>query len=117
MRTGTPCPNPNETPVRNSNNSKCLPRCVVPKSHQARRPLVYAVPADGRSFLHKQRHQSDSCNVGIPSGYEPENIDRRYVIDENIGSASALCVFQTMENAPYSHEIRLEGVKLGVSRL
>jgi hypothetical protein len=53
-----------------------------------------------------------SCNVGIPSGNEPENIDRRYVIGENIRSASMLCVFQTMENAPDSHEIRLEGGKI-----
>lgn len=55
---------------------------------------------------------TDSCNVGVPAGNEPSNIDRRYVIDERMGSVSMLCVFQTMANAPDSHEFRLEGGKI-----
>jgi hypothetical protein len=66
---------------------------------------------EGSSYTGKGT-STDSCNVGIPSGKEPENTDRRYVIDESMGSASVLCVFQTMSNAPDSHEIRLEGGKL-----
>jgi hypothetical protein len=55
---------------------------------------------------------TDSCNVGIPAGKEPPNIDRRYVINESMGSVSVLCVFQTMANAPDSHEFRLQGGKI-----
>jgi hypothetical protein len=56
--------------------------------------------------------EADSCNVGIPNGNYPPNTERRYVIDETVGSANVLCVFQTMRNAPDSHEFRLEGGKL-----
>jgi hypothetical protein len=55
---------------------------------------------------------TDSCNVVIPSGSEPPNTDRRYVIDEAMGSVNVLWVFQTMANAPDSHELRLEGGRL-----
>ncbi len=60
----------------------------------------------GKGFL------NDTCNLGVPSGSSPPNIDRRYVIDETKGSVSVLCTFQTMNNAPDSHEFRLEGGKL-----
>ncbi|KAH8881446.1 hypothetical protein GQ53DRAFT_888118 [Thozetella sp. PMI_491] len=54
----------------------------------------------------------DSCNVGIPSGKSPPNTDRRYVVDETMGSVNILCTFQTMRNAPDSHELRLVDGKL-----
>ncbi|KAJ9157627.1 hypothetical protein NKR23_g350 [Pleurostoma richardsiae] len=54
----------------------------------------------------------DSCNVGIPSGQQPPNTDRRYVIDDTVGSVSVLCKFGSMRDAPDSHEFRLEGGKL-----
>jgi hypothetical protein len=46
----------------------------------------------------------DSCNIEIPSGNEPPNIDRRYVINESVGFVSVLLVFQTMANEADSHE-------------
>jgi hypothetical protein len=55
---------------------------------------------------------TDTCNVGIPSGDQPPNTNRRYVIDETVGSISVLCTFGTMRNAPDSHLFRLEGGKL-----
>lgn len=55
---------------------------------------------------------TDSCDVGIPDGDQPPNSDRRYVIDETIGAVSVLCKFETMDDAPDSHEIRLENGKL-----
>src|ERR1035438_9515427 len=54
----------------------------------------------------------DSCSVGIPSGNEPPNTDRRYVIVESVGLVSVLCVFQTMANEADSHEFRLNSGKL-----
>ena len=84
-------------------------------SQNATKPTVpWGVPCDrmeGSSYTGKGT-STDSCNVGIPAGKEAPNIDRRYVIDESIGSVSVLCVFQTMANAPDSHEFRLESGKL-----
>ncbi|KAF2251481.1 hypothetical protein BU26DRAFT_423500 [Trematosphaeria pertusa] len=50
----------------------------------------------------------DSCNVGIPGGSQPPVTNRRYVVDEQMGSANVLCDFGAMRNGvPDSHEIRL----------
>lgn len=55
----------------------------------------------------------DSCNVGIPGGSQPPVTNRRYVIDEQYGSANVLRDFGAMKSgAPDSHEIRLENGKL-----
>ncbi|KAK1777093.1 hypothetical protein QBC45DRAFT_200055 [Copromyces sp. CBS 386.78] len=55
----------------------------------------------------------DSCKVGIPSNNtQPPNSDRRYVIDESMGTVSVLCKFEHLGNAPDSHLFRLEGGKL-----
>ncbi|KAF2004214.1 hypothetical protein P154DRAFT_587822 [Amniculicola lignicola CBS 123094] len=56
---------------------------------------------------------TDSCNIGIPGGSQPPVTNRRYVVDEEAGSANVLCDFGAMRSgAPDSHEIRLEGGKL-----
>jgi hypothetical protein len=55
----------------------------------------------------------DSCKPGIPSNHsQAPNIRRRYVIDEEMGSATIFCVWQHMMNAADSHEFRLESGKL-----
>ncbi|KAF2269193.1 hypothetical protein CC78DRAFT_454011 [Lojkania enalia] len=55
----------------------------------------------------------DSCQPGIPSNHsQADNINRRYVIDEEMGSVSILCLWQHMMNAADSHEFRLENGKL-----
>ncbi|RYP73117.1 hypothetical protein DL770_007841 [Monosporascus sp. CRB-9-2] len=52
---------------------------------------------------------NDSCKVGIPTNNtQAPNSHRRYVIDETVGSISVLCIFEHLENAPDSHEFRLE---------
>ncbi|KAL2149193.1 hypothetical protein VTH82DRAFT_8541 [Thermothelomyces myriococcoides] len=52
----------------------------------------------------------DSCKAGIPSNHsQAPNINRRYVIDEAMGSVSIFCLWQHMMNAADSHEFRLEG--------
>lgn len=56
---------------------------------------------------------TDSCAAGIPSNHsQAPNSNRRYVIDEEMGSVSILCVWEHMMNAADSHEFRLEGGKL-----
>jgi len=84
-------------------------------SMNATKPTVpWGVPCDrmeGSSYT-GQGTATDSCNVGIPAGNEPPNTDRRYVIDETLGSVSVLCVFQTMANAADSHEFRLNSGKI-----
>ncbi|KAH8912265.1 hypothetical protein BR93DRAFT_942304 [Coniochaeta sp. PMI_546] len=55
---------------------------------------------------------TDSCAVGIPTGPQPPVTDRRYVIDETVGSISVLCTMGTMGNAPDSHEFRVENERL-----
>jgi hypothetical protein len=56
---------------------------------------------------------SDSCKVGIPTNNtQAPNSHRRYVIDETVGSISVLCIFEHLQNAPDSHEFRLENGKL-----
>ncbi|KAI1872881.1 uncharacterized protein JN550_003755 [Neoarthrinium moseri] len=56
---------------------------------------------------------NDSCKVGIPTNNnQAPNSHRRYVIDETVGSASVLCIFEHLQMAPDSHEFRLEGGKL-----
>ena len=55
---------------------------------------------------------TDSCAVGIPTGPQPPVTDRRYVIDETVGSISVLCTMGAMGDAPDSHEFRVEGEKL-----
>ncbi|CZR54751.1 uncharacterized protein PAC_04635 [Phialocephala subalpina] len=55
----------------------------------------------------------DSCKPGIPSNHNQKpNVDRRYVVDESMGSVSIFCVWEHMMNASDSHEFRLEGGKL-----
>jgi len=48
------------------------------------------------------------CNVGVPSGIR--NTNRRYVIDEVLGSVDIFFTFAG--NLPDSHEFRVEGGKL-----
>lgn len=55
---------------------------------------------------------NDSCAVGIPQGNYPPNSDRRYVVDETLGAVSVLCKFETMRDAPDSHEFRIVKGKL-----
>lgn len=56
---------------------------------------------------------TDSCAVGLPSNHSQKaNINRRYVIDQSMGSVNILCLWQHMMNAADSHEFRLEGGKL-----
>ncbi|KLU91647.1 hypothetical protein MAPG_10165 [Magnaporthiopsis poae ATCC 64411] len=56
---------------------------------------------------------TDTCAVGIPSNHSQlPNTRRRYVIDEEMGSVSILCVWEHMMNAADSHEFRLENGKL-----
>lgn len=50
---------------------------------------------------------TDSCNVGVPSGVKL--IDRRYVIDEVMGTVD---IFMTFGSIPDSHEFRVENGKL-----
>jgi hypothetical protein len=55
---------------------------------------------------------TDSCAVGIPTGPQPPVTDRRYVIDETVGSVSVLCKMGEMRDAPDSHEFRVEEGRL-----
>jgi len=56
---------------------------------------------------------TDSCKPGIPSNHsQAPNTHRRYVVDENMGSVSILCLWEHMMMAADSHEFRLEGGKL-----
>ncbi|KAI1854297.1 hypothetical protein JX266_001438 [Neoarthrinium moseri] len=59
-----------------------------------------------------QGRPDDRCDVGLPEGSSPPNTNRRYVIDEEAGSVNVLCTFQTMQDAPDSHEFRVEGGRL-----
>jgi hypothetical protein len=56
----------------------------------------------------------DTCQVGVPSGVNIAN--RRFVVDETIGSAVVFCTFgagsPTMSGAPDSHLFRVEKGKL-----
>jgi hypothetical protein len=53
---------------------------------------------------------NDSCNVGVPSGVTLNN--RRYVIDEELGSVDVMLDFGGAGGLPDSHEFRVEGGKL-----
>jgi hypothetical protein len=53
---------------------------------------------------------SDSCNVGVPSGLDLH--DRRYVIDEVLGTVDIFLKFGTANGLPDSHEFRVEKGKL-----
>jgi hypothetical protein len=56
---------------------------------------------------------TDSCTPGIPSNHNQKpNSNRRYVIDESMGSVSIFCVWEHMMNAADSHEFRMENGKL-----
>ncbi|KAK3390721.1 hypothetical protein B0H63DRAFT_466332 [Podospora didyma] len=53
------------------------------------------------------------CGGSLPrGGSSKNNIDRRYVIDETIGSVDILCSFQAVGNYPDSHEVRVEAGKV-----
>ncbi|KAI0161297.1 hypothetical protein GGR57DRAFT_518471 [Xylariaceae sp. FL1272] len=57
--------------------------------------------------------QTDSCKPGIPTNHnQAPNDYRRYVIDETYGSIDVLCIFEHLQNAPDSHEFRMENGKL-----
>ncbi|KAI1076216.1 hypothetical protein F5B20DRAFT_557131 [Whalleya microplaca] len=53
------------------------------------------------------------CGATLPrGGSQVPNGNRRYVIDEEIGSVDVLCSFDSLGNMPDSHEVRLEGGKV-----
>ncbi|KAN0089997.1 hypothetical protein V8E51_018576 [Hyaloscypha variabilis] len=48
------------------------------------------------------------CGASFPHGGSAKsNDDRRYVIDETVGSVDVLCAFNSLGDMPDSHEIRL----------
>lgn len=50
------------------------------------------------------------CGATLPrGGSATPNGNRRYVIDEVLGSVDVLCSFDALGNLPDSHEIRVEG--------
>ncbi|KAF2970474.1 hypothetical protein GQX73_g3092 [Xylaria multiplex] len=53
------------------------------------------------------------CGASLPrGGSATNNGNRRYVIDETVGSVEVLCSFDSLGSLPDSHEIRLEGGKV-----
>lgn len=67
---------------------------------------------EGSAYTGKGR-PDDSCKPGIPSNHkQAPNSNRRYVIDQSMGSVSILCVWEHMMMAADSHEFRLENGKL-----
>ncbi|KAI1184166.1 hypothetical protein F5B17DRAFT_447387 [Nemania serpens] len=53
------------------------------------------------------------CGASLPRGGSAKsNGNRRYVIDETIGSVDVLCSFDSLGPWPDSHEVRLEGGKV-----
>ncbi|KAI0594675.1 hypothetical protein F4775DRAFT_586030 [Biscogniauxia sp. FL1348] len=53
------------------------------------------------------------CGASLPRGGSARpNGNRRYVIDETIGSVDVLCSFDSLGNMPDSHEVRLESGKV-----
>ncbi|KAK0742934.1 hypothetical protein B0T18DRAFT_290766, partial [Schizothecium vesticola] len=67
---------------------------------------------EGGAYTGKGR-ADDSCRVGVPSNHnQAPNSRRRYVVDEEVGAVSILCVWEHMMNAADSHEFRLEKGKL-----
>ncbi|KAI5922640.1 hypothetical protein F4810DRAFT_701546 [Camillea tinctor] len=53
------------------------------------------------------------CGASLPRGGSTRpNGNRRYVIDETIGSVDVLCSFDSLGNMPDSHEVRLESGKV-----
>lgn len=53
------------------------------------------------------------CGASLPHGGSAQNNgDRRYVIDETLGSVDVLCSFDSLGSLPDSHEIRVEDGKV-----
>ncbi|KAI0976979.1 hypothetical protein F4678DRAFT_415213 [Xylaria arbuscula] len=53
------------------------------------------------------------CGASLPRGGSAKNNgNRRYVIDETVGSVDVLCSFDALGSLPDSHEVRLEGGKV-----
>jgi hypothetical protein len=53
------------------------------------------------------------CGAQLPrGGSQRNNGNRRYVIDEVVGSVDVLCSFDALGSLPDSHEIRVEGGKV-----
>ncbi len=59
-----------------------------------------------------QGNANDTCKTSIPTGVGPADTNRRYVIDEEVGSVDVLSTFGVMDNAPDSHEFRVVNGKL-----
>ncbi|KAH8663553.1 hypothetical protein BGZ60DRAFT_411598, partial [Tricladium varicosporioides] len=53
---------------------------------------------------------NDSCNVGIPNNIDLVN--RRYVIDETVGTVDVFLNFGGTTGRPDSHEFRIESGKI-----
>lgn len=50
------------------------------------------------------------CGATLPrGGSQKRNGNRRYVIDETVGSVDVLCSFDALGDMPDSHEVRVEG--------
>ena len=53
------------------------------------------------------------CGKSLPrGGSKKNNGNRRYVIDETVGSVDVLCSFDSLGNYPDTHEIRVIDGKL-----
>jgi hypothetical protein len=62
----------------------------------------FAERVEGSSF-------TKPCGNQLPRGGSTKsNGNRRYVIDETIGSVDVLCSFDSLGDMPDSHEIRVE---------
>lgn len=79
-------------------------------------PVPWGIPCEGLegSVYTGNGSATDRCNVGIPKSCDvPPVSDRRYVIDETVGSVSVLCAKTSIMNyPPDSHEFRIENGKL-----
>jgi len=53
---------------------------------------------------------TDSCNVGIPNNIDLVN--RRYVVDETLGTVDVFLAFGGATGRPDSHEFRIESGKI-----
>ncbi|GAB1311773.1 H/ACA snoRNP pseudouridylase subunit [Madurella fahalii] len=56
---------------------------------------------------------TNPCGRSLPRGGSAKNNgNRRYVIDETVGSVDILCSFDSLGSLPDSHELRIEGGKV-----
>jgi hypothetical protein len=71
-----------------------------------------AITPGSKTLSNEKNDPQPSCTVGVPTGGNVKIVNRRFIVDEDMGTVVGLVDFGDKNGLPDSHTFRLEGGKL-----